>query len=57
MLKKELNRIRVIKTEPIDIEGLSEDLKIQAKIDPEGKIFRTDQDTVYINVKLLRRKL
>lgn len=55
--KKELNRIRVIKTEPIDIEGLSEDLKIQAKIDPEGKIFRTDQDTVYINVKLLRRKL
>ncbi|GAB5045828.1 CdaR family protein [Thermodesulfovibrio sp. TK110] len=54
--KKELNRIRVIKTEPVDIEGINEDLKIQVKIDPEGKIFRTNQDTVYINVKLGRKR-
>jgi len=53
--KKELNRIRSIKTEPIDIEGIDEDLKVQAKIDPEGKIFRTDQDTISINVKVRRK--
>ncbi|MGB9823191.1 CdaR family protein [Thermodesulfovibrio sp.] len=54
--KKELSKIHSIKTEPVDIEGIAEDLKIQAKIDPEGKIFRTDQDTVYINVKLGRKR-
>lgn len=54
--KKELNRIRVIKTEPVDIEGITEDLKIQAKIDPEGRIFRTDQDTVHISIKLGRTR-
>ncbi|MEN2994037.1 MAG: CdaR family protein [Thermodesulfovibrio sp.] len=53
--KKELDRIRVIKTETIDIEGISEDLNIQAKINPEGKIFRTDRDTVYVNIKLRRQ--
>lgn len=51
--KKELERIYAIKTEPVDIEGLSEDMSFQAKIDPEGKIFRTDKDTVtvYVNVR------
>ncbi|MCS7164127.1 MAG: CdaR family protein [Thermodesulfovibrio sp.] len=53
--KRELDRIRVIKTETIDIEGISEDLNIQAKINPEGKIFRTDRDTVYVNIKLRRQ--
>lgn len=51
--KKELERIHVIKTEPIDVEGISENMSFQAKIDPEGKIFRTDKDTVtvYVNVR------
>lgn len=53
--KRELDRIRVIKTEPIDIEGIKGDLNIQAKIDPGGKIFRTDKDTVYVNVKIRRK--
>lgn len=53
--RRELDRIRVIKTETIDIEGISEDLNIQAKINPEGKIFRTDRDTVYVNIKLRRQ--
>lgn len=52
--KRELDRIRLIKTEPIDIEGIKDNLTIQAKIDPEGKIFRTDKDTVYVTVKLRR---
>ncbi len=51
--KKELERIHVIKTETLDIDGISEDLSFQVKIDPEGKIFRTDKDTVtvYVNVR------
>lgn len=53
--KKELDRIRVIKTEPVDIEGANEDLRVQAKINPEGRIFRTDKDTVYINIKIRRK--
>lgn len=52
--KRELDRIRLIKTEPIDIEGIKDNLTIQAKIDPEGKIFRTDKDTVYVTVKIRR---
>lgn len=53
--KRELDRIRVIRTEPIDIEGIKDDLTIQAKIDPEGKIFRSDKDTVYVTTKLRRK--
>lgn len=53
--KKELDRIRIIKTEPVDIEGANEDMTVQAKIDPGGKIFRSDKDTVYVNVKLRRK--
>ncbi len=53
--KKELDKIRLIKTELIDIEGIKDDFTIQAKIDPEGKIFRSDRDTVYVTVKLRRK--
>lgn len=53
--KKELDRIRFLKTEPVDIDGIQEDLKVQAKIDPEGRIFRTDTDTVSIEIKIGRR--
>ncbi|MEJ5227272.1 CdaR family protein [Thermodesulfovibrio sp.] len=52
--KRELDRIRIIKTEPIDIEGLNNNLTIQAKIDPEGKIFRAEKDTVNVMVRLRR---
>jgi YbbR domain-containing protein len=52
--KRELDRIRIIKTEPIDIEGLNNNLTIQAKIDPEGKIFRAEKDTVNVTVRLRR---
>ncbi len=52
--KKELDRIRIIKTEPIDIEGIRDNLTIQAKIDPEGKIFRTEKDTINVTIKLRR---
>ncbi|MCX8033741.1 MAG: CdaR family protein [Thermodesulfovibrio sp.] len=53
--KREIDRIRIIKTEPIDIEDIKNNLTIQAKIDPEGKIFRTDKDTVYVTIKLRRK--
>ncbi len=53
--QKELDRIRLIKTEPIDIEGISESITVQAKIDPEGKIFRIDKDIVYVKVKVRRK--
>ncbi|MCS7215354.1 MAG: CdaR family protein [Thermodesulfovibrio sp.] len=53
--KRELEKIRSIKTEPIDIDGANEDLTIGAKIDPGGRIFRTERDTVYVTVKLSRR--
>ena len=54
--KKELDKIHIIKTEPIDIEGINEDVTIQAKINPENKIFRSDKDTVQVTIKLSRRK-
>lgn len=53
--KKELDRIRIIKTEPIDVEGIKDNLTINAKIDPEGKIFRSDRDTVQVTIKLRRK--
>lgn len=53
--KKELEKIHVIKTELVDIEGLSENMSFQAKIDPEGKIFRTDKDTVTVYVNIRRK--
>ncbi|MCS7242404.1 YbbR-like domain-containing protein [Candidatus Caldatribacterium sp.] len=52
--KRELDRIYLIRTEAIDIEGINENLTLQAKIDPEGRVFRTDIDTVSINIKLRR---
>jgi len=53
--KKELDRIRAIKTEPVDIEGINEDLRVQVKIDPEGRIFRTEKDIVEVNVAVKRK--
>jgi YbbR domain-containing protein len=53
--KKELDRIQIIKTEPIDIEGIKENISIQAKIDPEGKIFRSDKDTINVKIEIRRR--
>lgn len=53
--KKELDKIRVIKTEPIDIEGIRDNFTVQAKIDPGGKIFRSEKDTVYVNIRLRRK--
>lgn len=53
--QKELDRIRLIKTEPIDIDGISESITVQVKIDPEGKIFRTDKDIVYVKIKVRRK--
>ncbi len=53
--KRELDGIRVIKTEPIDIEGIYENITVQVKIDPQGKIFRTDKDMVNVNIKLRRK--
>lgn len=53
--KKEIDRIRVIKTEPVDIEGINEDISVQTKIDPEGRIFRTDKDTVSVSIRLRRK--
>lgn len=53
--KKELDRIQIIKTEPIDIEGIKENISIQAKIDPEGKIFRSDKDTINVKIEIRSR--
>lgn len=53
--QKELDRIRLIKTEPIDVDGISESITVHVKIDPEGKIFRTDKDIVYVKIKVRRR--
>lgn len=53
--QKELEKIRNIKTEPVDIEGIRENLNIQVKIDTEGRIFRTDTDTINLSITLRRR--
>ncbi|MDI1472154.1 MAG: CdaR family protein [Thermodesulfovibrio sp.] len=53
--KKELDRIQIIKTEPIDIEGIKENISIQTKIDPEGKIFRSDKDIINVKIEVRRR--
>lgn len=54
--KREIDKIYSVKTEAIDIEGINEDLNLQVKIDPEGKVFRTDTDTVNVHLKLRRLK-
>jgi len=53
--KKELDRIYNIKTEPIDIEGIKENISVIAKIDPQGKIFRTDKDTINVTIEIRRK--
>ncbi len=53
--KSELDRIRALKTEPIEINGINENLTTQAKINPDGRIFRTEKDTIYVTVKLRRK--
>ncbi|GAB6183024.1 CdaR family protein [Thermodesulfovibrio hydrogeniphilus] len=53
--KSELDRIRVLKTEPVDIEGINENLTTQVKINPDGRIFRSEKDTIYVTVKLRRK--
>ncbi len=53
--KSELDRIRALKTEPVDIEGINENLTTQVKINPDGRIFRSEKDTVYVTVKLRRK--
>lgn len=52
--QKELERIRTLRTEPIDIEGIKNNLNIQVKVDTEGKIFRAEKDTVNVEIKLRR---
>lgn len=53
--QKELEKIRTIKTESVDIEGIRENLNIQVKIDTEGRIFRTETDTVNLSITLRRK--
>lgn len=53
--QKEIDKIKAIKTEPVNVEGINKDLKIELKIDPEGKIFRMDKDVVMVNL-IVKRK-
>lgn len=53
--QREIDRIRNLRTEPVDIDGIKENLNVQVRIDTEGRIFRAEVDTVNLSV-MLRRK-
>ena len=50
----EVNKVTYLKTEPIDITGLAEDLRLDAEIVLSGKNIRTGTDKVSIVVHVVR---
>jgi YbbR domain-containing protein len=51
----EVNKVNYLKTEPIDVTGLAEDLKQEADIALSGRNIRTGTDKVNVVIKVVRR--
>ena len=51
----EVKKINHVRTEPIDITGLTEDFEEQVKIDPIGRHVRTKVDRVDVVIRIARR--
>ena len=51
----EINRVGYLKTEPIDITGLAEDLRQEAEIALSGRNVRTGIDKVSVIIHVVRR--
>lgn len=53
--KSEVRRVGVMRTEPIDISGLAEDLKQEAKLEGKNGNIRTKIDKVNVRIRIVRR--
>lgn len=53
--KSEVRKVSYIKTEPIDISGLTEDLNLEAGLDMSGKNIRTKVERVDVQVRIGRK--
>jgi len=51
----EVNKVTYLKTEPIDITGLAEDLRQEAEIALSGRNIRTGTDKVNVVIRVVRR--
>jgi YbbR domain-containing protein len=51
----EVNKVNYLKTEPIDVTGLAEDLKQEADVALSGRNIRTGTDKVNVVIKVVRR--
>lgn len=53
--KSEVRKVGVMRTEPIDISGLTEDLKQEAKLEGKNGNIRTRIDKVNVRIRIVRR--
>lgn len=53
--KSEVRKVGVMRTEPIDISGLTEDLKQEAKLEGKNGNIRTKIDKVNVRIRIVRR--
>ena len=53
--KSEVRKVGVMRTEPIDISGLAEDLKQEAKLEGKNGNIRTKIDKVNVRIRIVRR--
>lgn len=54
--KSEILKIRLLKTEPIEISGIDSGMSIHAKVNPNGKIVRIEPPEVLVTINLTRSK-
>jgi YbbR domain-containing protein len=53
--KSEVRKVGILRTEPIDISGLAEDLKQEAKLEGKNGNIRTKIDKVNVLIRIVRR--
>ena len=53
--KSEVRKVGVLRTEPIDISGLAEDLRQEVRLEGEDGTIRTKIDKVNVRIRIVRR--
>jgi YbbR domain-containing protein len=53
--RSEVRKVGVLRTEPIDISGLTEDLRQEVKLEEKDSNIRTKIDKVNVQIRIVRR--
>lgn len=54
--KTEISKIRIIRTEPIEVAGLDSDISVNAKLNTNGKHIRIEPTEVNVTINIARSK-